>query len=142
MSAEQPAAQPRWPYFGQPQRVLIFCGLAMFFGSILPWVIIRPFNFSASALARAWTLWAGLMAMAGGVARWRPLVLTSAVGAGGVAGYLAFWQGLRIFQDCAVRHIVRFRCVPGPGLLIVLAAGLVALWQAWRLRPESHRDGR
>ena len=140
MTAPQPRSRAPWPYLGRPQRLLLFCGLAMWFGSLMPWVIIRPFNFSASALARSWTLWAGLMAIAGSMVRRRMLAVLSAVSSGAVVAYLTIWQLIRIFQDCSLSHMVRLRCVPGPGLVVVLAAGAVAIWQGRRLWPLVDRE--
>ncbi|MGH9038259.1 MAG: hypothetical protein ACRD0O_21095 [Acidimicrobiia bacterium] len=129
--------RPRWPYFGQPQKLLLGCGLAMWMGSSLPWVIIRPLGFygRASLLALSWVLWAGLMTMGAAIAPWRLVTLVSSVGGGAVAVYLALWQTWRVFQACPFSKIVRLECVPGPGVVIILAAGAVAMWQGWRLRP-------
>jgi hypothetical protein len=52
-----------------------------------------------------------------------------------VAVYLALWQTWRVFETCPFSKIIRLECVPGPGVVITLAAGAVALWQGWRLRP-------
>lgn len=142
MTDPDPGSRPRWPYFGPLQKVLVGCGLAMWVGSALPWVIIRPFNFPPSALARAWTLWAGLMTLGGGIARWRLVTVASAVGGGGVAAYLAGWQVLRVIGDCGFDRILRLHCVPGPGVVVTFAAGVVAIWLGWRLRPLIGGGGR
>ena len=137
MIPPRPGSRPRWPYFGQPQKLLLGCGLAMWLGSSLPWVIIRPLGFygRVSLLALAWMLWAGLMTMGAAIAPWRLVTLVSAVGGGGVAAYLALWQTLRVFQTCPFSKIVYLDCVPGPGVIITFAAGALAMWQGWRLRP-------
>ena len=59
-----PADKPRWPYFGRPQKTLVFAGLATWAGVALPWFFFRPLNITryASPLAASWLLWAGLMA--------------------------------------------------------------------------------
>ncbi len=138
MSFPKPGSRPRWPYFGPAQKVLLACGVAMWVGSSLPWVIIRPLDYygRASALALAWTLWAGLMTMGAAIAPWRLVTVFSALGGGAVAAYLAGWQTLRVLQTCSFSQLIRLDCVPGPGVIITLAAGGVAIWQGWRLRPR------
>lgn len=127
--------KPRWPYFGAAQKRLLFCGFVIWIATALPWLIIRPLGISrhASPLAASWLLWAGLMSMAGAMARWRMLALTSAVLAGGTAIVLAGWQTLDVLDRCQLRHAVALRCVPGPGLFILLVASVFVLFQAWRI---------
>src|SRR5919106_559789 len=94
----------RWPYFGTAQKMLLGCGLAMWIGSSLPWVIIRPLGFygRASVLALSWVLWAGLMTMGAAIARWRLVSLLSALFGGVVAVYLTLWQTWRVFDACSL----------------------------------------
>lgn len=127
------AERPRWPYFGAPQKRLLFAGFGMWIGTALPWFIFRPLGISryASPLAASWVLWAGLMALAGAVARWRILALFSALAGGGTALFLGFWQMLLILQRCGFD--LQLRCFPGPGVLIVQVAAVVVLFQGWRL---------
>ena len=140
MAVPEPKARPRWPYFGSAQKILIGCGIGIWMCSSLAWVIIRPFNFPASALARAWVLWAGLMTMGAGIARWRMVAVISAVIGGGTAIYLGSWQLLKVFDDCDLSHMLDLRCVPGPGLVMTLAAGFISVWQGWRLRPLADQS--
>jgi len=138
VSVPDPGSRPRWPYFGPPQKLLRACGMAMWVGSSLPWVIIRPLDFygRASALALAWTLWAGLMSMGAAIAPWRLITVFSALGGGAVAVYLAGWQTLRVVQLCSFGQLIRLECVPGPGVVVAFTAGILAIWQGWRLRPR------
>ncbi len=128
-------SQPRWPYFGRLQRRLVFCGLAIWVGAALPWVVIRPIIFwaRASALAVAWMLWAGLMTLGAGIARFRLLIVASAFAGGGTAVYLAGWQTLRLLRLCDFGDLAALRCFPGPGLLLGFAAGAFAMWQGAHL---------
>lgn len=128
-----PAHKPRWPYFGVPQKRLLFAGFGIWIGTALPWFIFRPLGITryASPLAASWLLWAGLMALAGAVARWRFLALVSAALGGGTALILSGWQMLIILDRCGVD--VRLECVPGPGLFLIIATAIVVLVQGWRL---------
>jgi hypothetical protein len=135
-----PAKRPRWPYFGQPQKRLLFAGFGIWIGTALPWFFFRPLGITrfASPLAASWLLWAGLMAMAGAVARWRVVALVSALAGGGTALFFGFWQMLVILQRCGFD--LQLRCFPGPGVFLIQIAGAVALFQAWRLF-QSARAG-
>lgn len=128
-----PAERPRWPYFGPPQKRLVFAGFAMWIGLALPWFIFRPLGISryASPLAASWVLWAGLMAMAGAMARWRLLALISTLLGGGTALYISFWQMLLILQRCGFD--LQLQCFPGPGVLLVQVTAVAVLFQGWRL---------
>ena len=84
-STRTPTQRPRWPYFGAPQRRLVFAGFGIWVGTALPWFVFRPLGLTryASPMAASWVLWAGLMALAGAVVRWRAAV-------GLYQGYLLF----------------------------------------------------
>lgn len=127
------AERPRWPYFGPPQKRLLFAGFGIWIGTALPWFVFRPLGVTryASPLAASWILWAGLMALAGAMARWRMVALVSAVMGGGTALYIGFWQMLLILQRCGFD--TRLQCFPGPGVVLVQATAAVVLFQAWRL---------
>ncbi len=133
-SKRSPSAErPRWPYFGPPQKRLLFAGFGIWIGTALPWFVFRPLGVTryASPLAASWILWAGLMALAGAMARWRMVALVSAVMGGGTALYIGLWQMVLILQRCGFD--TRLRCFPGPGVVVVQAAAAVVLFQAWRL---------
>ena len=128
-----PAQKPRWPYFGLTQKRLLFAGFGIWIGTALPWLILRPLGITryASPLAASWLLWAGLMALAAAVARWRIVALVSALLGGGTALVLSGWQLLLILDRCGID--LRFDCVPGPGLFLVIVAAVVVLVQGRRL---------
>ncbi|MGH8999536.1 MAG: hypothetical protein ACRDY7_09110 [Acidimicrobiia bacterium] len=127
------ATKAKWPYFGRAQKLIVFAGVGIWLGLAMPWFIFRPLGITryASPLAASWVLWAGLMTIAGAIARWRLLAVLSAVGGAGTAFVFAFWQMLRVFQVCGFD--VRLRCVPGPGVFAVQAAAAFALYQAYRM---------
>jgi hypothetical protein len=117
----------RWPYF-QGQVSLLFASVGIFIGAVLPWAIVLGQGLRGSPLAVSWTLWAGLMTIAGGLVPWRALFVVSALGGGGTAVALAVWQTVRILQRCPLS----LDCLPGPGLGLVLAGGTGALVLAGR----------
>lgn len=125
--------RPRWPYFGTPQRRLLVAGFGVWIGTALPWFLFRPLGVSrhASPVAASWVLWAGLMLLAGAVARWRLLALVSALAGGTTAFGLASWQLLVILQRCGID--IHLQCVPGPGLFIVQGLAVLGLLQGHRL---------
>lgn len=127
-------AKRRWPYHpGQLQ--LLMAGIALLFGSALPWAFILGNLLTASPLALMWTAWAGLVTVAAAIAPWRWAVLVSAF-AGGATGVLfAVWQTGRILDLCSLS----LDCLPGPGVGFLLAGGLAALHSAVHLlrRPAA-----
>lgn len=136
-----PAAnRPKWPYFGAPQKRLVLAGFGIWVGTALPWFIFRPLGITrhASPLAASWVLWAGLMVLAGAVARWRLLALVSALVGGGTALTLAFWQMLLIFQRCGFD--TQLECVPGPGVFLVQSTAAVGLFQSYLLFQMMRSD--
>jgi len=118
--------QERWPYLGRAQKRLMVAGVAMWIGAILPWVLILGHSLRATPLALTWALWAGLMTLAGASVRWRNIAALSAALGGGAAIYLAVWQATTLFDAC-----LSTQCLPGPGLIVLLGAGVFALVQAF-----------
>jgi hypothetical protein len=118
-------AQERWPYFGRAQKRLLVAGIAMWIGAILPWVLVLGHSLRAAPLALSWALWTGLMTLAGASVRWRNIATLSAAVGGASAIYLATWQATTLFKVC-----LSTQCLPGPGLVLLFAAGVFALVQA------------
>lgn len=100
----------------------------MWVGAFLPWLLILGQSLRASPLAASWALWAGLMTIAAASVRWRTIATLSAALGGGGAVYLAGWQATKLLTVC-----VSLQCLPGPGVLVLFAAGVFALVQAVRL---------
>jgi hypothetical protein len=124
----------RWPYFS-PQFPLLFAAVGIFVGAVLPWALVLGHGIRGSPLAVSWTLWAGLMTLAGGLVPRRTFFVLSALGGGGTAVALAVWQTVRILERCPLS----LDCLPGPGLGLVLVSGvgalvLVGLYAAGELR--------
>lgn len=123
-----------WPYF-PPQFFLLFAAIAVFVGSFLPWALVLGQSLRGAPLAVSWTLWAGLMMLAGTFVRWRLLFLLSGGGGGGVAVGIGLWQTARIFERCSFS----LDCLPGPGLGLLVGGGLVALYVVGRFVYEQLR---
>jgi hypothetical protein len=119
--------QKRWPYFAA-QRTFLYAGLGIVIGAFLPWALILGQGLGASPMARAWTLWAGLMTLAGTMSKWRPLVVSSGFLGGGTAVYFAVWQTTKIVTACFSPQ-----CLPGPGLGLMLFAGGAAFYWSFRM---------
>lgn len=123
-----PASQTRkrrWPYYtGQVQ--LLLAGIALLFGTALPWAYILGNLLSAAPLALMWTAWAGIVTVAAAIAPWRPIVLFSAFAGATTAIAFALWQTGRIISVCSLS----FDCLPGPGVGFLLAGGIAAFHSA------------
>jgi hypothetical protein len=119
----------RWPYLGTPQKALLLAGLGVWAGAALPWAIILGRVLWGAPLAVSWTLWAGLMVLAGASVRWPILAAASAAVGGGTAIWFGAWQGGRILSTCPLST----QCLPGPGIVVLVAAGAIAIVQARRI---------
>ncbi|MDQ3891145.1 MAG: hypothetical protein M3312_11435 [Actinomycetota bacterium] len=117
----------KWPYF-PGQTMMLVGALGILAGTALPWAVVLGQYLWASPLALTWTLWAGMMALAASVARWRLLVLVSSAVGGCTAVVFAVWQTARIVQSCLSVH-----CLPGPGVVLLLAGGLATLYEGARM---------
>lgn len=126
--AREQTSKRRWPYLsGQGQ--LLLAAIAILVGTALPWALILGQLLWASPLALMWSFWAGLVTLAAAVARWRWIVVLSAAGGGATAVFFAAWQTERIVGVCALS----IECLPGPGVGLLLAGGLAALYRAARI---------
>lgn len=128
-------ARRRWPYAGPGQLGLLFASLGVGIGSFLPWVDTAVGSFTGMAGPGVWTLYAAVLGLAGALVRRPRLAAVHAGLTGVVAVALPLWQGLRLLRLCTGGA-----CLPGIGLLLVLAAGVAALVQArrlWRFVPDG-----
>ena len=112
----------RWPYFVAQGR-LALAAITILVGRALPWAVILGELLWASPLALMWSFWGGLVTLGAAVARWRWIVVLSALFGGGTAVYFSIWQTSRIVDVCGLS----LDCLPGPGVGLLLAGGLAAL---------------
>jgi hypothetical protein len=121
------AERRRWPYFPGQGALLVAC-IVTFAGTALPWALVLGRLLWGSSSALTWTLSAGFLVLGGAIVRWRALVALSAAGGGAIAVFFALWQTSRILSRC-----LSLDCLPGPGLGLLLAGGLLALYQSARI---------
>lgn len=113
----------------------MLAAIAVLVGSALPWAFILGELLWASPLAVMWSFWAGLVTLASAVARWRWIVVLSALFGGGTAVYFSIWQTARIVDVCGLS----LDCLPGPGVGLLLVGGLAALYAAAQVARARER---
>jgi predicted membrane protein len=126
------ANRRRWPRAGAGQRPLLLAALLMGAGSFLPWVSTPLGDFGGMAGGGAWTLYAATMGLAGALVGKRLLASLSALVCGAAAVALVGWQLSRLARLSSEADAWG-TLLPGWGLLVVLASGLLALVAARRL---------
>jgi hypothetical protein len=126
----------RWPYQGAPQALLLLAGLVTMAASFLPW-ISTPFGAmgvrGAGPIvenASYVTLYAGFLATPGAVWRQARVVMIHAIVLAVPAVILPLVQ---LGWGLANLPALGAAWVPGPGMVLVLVSGLVAVWSAIRL---------
>lgn len=124
------ATRPRWPYLGRPQVLLLIAGLVTVVASFLPWLETPLGSVNGAVTGGLVTFYAGLIAVPGAIWR-RPVIviahaLVLAVTAIAVPGWRVVW---------ALRRLPGLgdAWLPGPGLILVLISGCVALFAVVQL---------
>ena len=127
----------KWPYQGTPQVLLMIAGFVTIGASFLPWLptIVGDLGGAAGRI----TFYAGVIAVPGAIWRRAPVVaahaLILAVPALALPIYRLTWAASRLpgFGEA---------WLPGPGLVLVLISGGVALYAAVRLlQRTTSQDG-
>lgn len=103
--------------------------IAIFLGTALPWGLVLGNALWGSSAALTWTLAAGSATLGGSIVPSRLLALLSGAFGGAVAVVFAVWQTARILDRCPLS----FDCLPGPGLGLLLAGGVAALYPCARI---------
>jgi hypothetical protein len=113
---------------------MLFGGLLVAIGSLLPWVATPAGSLSGTAGAGLWTLCAGTIALAGALLPYRRVALAHALVPGVVAGFFVLWQVARLIELSALTDTWG-KMLPGIGLVMV-GGGAVFLVRAairiWR----------
>lgn len=127
------AERRRWPYF-PGQAAFLVAAIVIFAGTALPWALVLGRLLWGSPGALTWTLSGGFLVLAGAIVRRRALGALSAAGGGAIAVFFALWQTSRILSRC-----LSLDCLPGPGLGLLLAGGLLALYRAAAIAGRARR---
>ncbi|TWE29345.1 hypothetical protein FHX69_2029 [Prauserella muralis] len=112
---------------------MIFGGLLMLVGSLMPWVSTPVGHLSGAAGAGLWTLCCGALAIAGALMPYRRVALAHALVPGAAAALLVLWQVARILQLSASTDSWG-KLLPGIGLVLVGGAAVILLRAALRIR--------
>jgi hypothetical protein len=111
------------------QRQLLFAAFGVIVGSFLPWVTINMgLSYSGFAGAGLYTFYLGIFGIAAGlVPRRRMAAVQGGIVALGAVG-LPLWQLLHL-----VSRVGLGGWLPGAGLIMVLASGVLAGLSTWQL---------
>lgn len=115
------------------QARLLGAGALIVFGSFLPWAMTPLGNLSGIRGAGLWTLYLGLLALPGAVVRSSRVAFWHAVLAAVPAVALPSWQLARLAQLNLLAGSWGV-ALPGLGLVLVLAGGVLAAGAAFALR--------
>lgn len=110
------------------QGRLLGAATLLVLGAFLPWVYTAAGSVSGVVGAGVWTMYAGLLTLAGGlVPRRTAAAVQGAVGALAGVG-LGTWQVLHLLGLVGTRG-----WAPGPGLVLTIGGGVLAGVGAWQL---------
>lgn len=111
------------------QRQLLVAAFGVIVGSFLPWVTVNTgLSYGGFAGAGLYTFYLGVLGIAGGlVPRRRLAVVQGGIVALGAVG-LPLWQLLHLISRVGFGG-----WLPGAGLIMVLASGLLAGLSTWQL---------
>lgn len=121
----------RWPRAGLPQRPLAAAAAVALVAAFMPWVSTRVGSFSGLAGPGIWTFYAASLGVGGAlVGSRRGAALLAAVFAAAAIG-LPAWQAARLLERGL--GLGGDGWVPGMGMVLTVAAGVVALRAALAL---------
>ena len=129
-STSRNATRPRRPARApmNPRRLLLVATLMVVLGSFLPWVSTALGNVSGARGAGLWTFYAAMLGLTGAFVPWTRVAQVQAWVVAAVAVALPVWQLVHLY-----RLIGLGGWLPGIGLLLVLAGGLLAARAALRM---------
>lgn len=112
-----------------PRQLLLIATLMVVLGSFLPWVSTALGNISGSRGAGLWTFYAAMLGLTGAFVPWPRVAQVQAWIVAVVAVSLPVWQLVHLYL------LVGFGgWLPGMGLLLVVAGGVLAARAALRMR--------
>lgn len=110
------------------QGKLLAVAALLIVGAMLPWMYTGVGNYNGFRVAGPWTFYAGFLALGGGLLPHRALAAGSAIVAALPAVGLPLWQLLHMF-----RLVGTAGWMPGPGTVLTVGGGVLALVTARRL---------
>lgn len=111
---------------------MLFGGVLVVVGSVLPWVATPAGSLSGMAGPGLWTLSAGMIAIAGALMPYRKLALAHALLPGLAGGAIVGWQLVRVAQLSAMTDSWG-KLLPGIGLVMVGGGAVILLRAAMRV---------
>ncbi len=110
------------------KRQLFIASLMVVFGSFMPWISTSVGSISGLQGPGLWTFYFSMLGIAGVLIPWRRVAGVQALIFAGVAVALPVWQVARIYR------LVQFQgWMPGPGVVLVLGGGVLAVVAARKL---------
>lgn len=114
------------------QMRLLAASAMIIVGAFLPWLYTPVGTITGMRGPGLWTATVGVLALAGALVPVRVLAILQASAAAALCVALPVWQFLHVFTKVGMGG-----WLPGPGLVLTLAGGVlagVAAWQLWSLR--------
>lgn len=114
------------------QMRLLAASAMMLVGAFIPWLYTPVGNITGMRGPGLWTATVAMLALAGALVPLRILAALQAIAAAAVCIVLPIWQFLHMFNLVGMEG-----WLPGPGLVLTLAGGVlaaVAAWQLWTFR--------
>ena len=117
------------------QMRLLAASLMILLGAFVPWLYTPLGTITGMRGPGLWTATVAMLALAGALvpAKLRLMAILQALVAAGISIVLPVWQFVHIFSLVGMSV-----WMPGPGLLLTFAGGIlcaVAAWQLWTIRP-------
>ncbi|RIK11922.1 MAG: hypothetical protein DCC50_13850 [Acidobacteria bacterium] len=97
-------------------------------GAFLPWLYTPVGTITGMRGPGLWTATVGVLALAGALVPVRVLAVLQAAAAAVLCVVLPVWQFLNVFTKVGMAG-----WMPGPGLVLTLAGGVLASVAAWQL---------
>jgi hypothetical protein len=110
------------------RKALIAAVVMILFGSFLPWVGTAAGTVSGARGAGLWTFYAAMLGLGAALLPMRRLAAVQAGLLAMVAMALPVWQVVHL-----LRLVGTDGWMPGPGLVLVFAGGVLSATAAWRL---------
>ncbi|MDP3890451.1 hypothetical protein [Nocardioides sp.] len=118
------------------RKMLVGAVVMVLFGSFLPWVGTAAGTVSGARGAGLWTFYAAMLGLGAALVPLRRLAAAQAALFGLIAMALPVWQVVHLLTLVGASG-----WMPGPGLVLVFAGGVLSATAAWRLLRGSPPAG-